>query len=243
MVLFKALCNGIIDVLYPRICLACRKRRAEETYAWYLCGPCARSIEFSIPPFCACCGRQLQKPHVYTARCGTCAREQRHFDRAFSPCVYNGVLKELIHSFKYRGNDYLGAFLSGFMVAFIRAYSLPVEDMDYIIPVPLHPARLREREFNQAEILATQVACAYAATCATNLLIRQRQTKTQTLLAPEDRKNNVHNSFIAAPGAELRDKRILLIDDVLTTGATASEAAAALKHAGASMVFVLTLAH
>ncbi|MCX5700076.1 MAG: phosphoribosyltransferase family protein [Candidatus Omnitrophica bacterium] len=129
------------------------------------------------------------------------------------------------------------------MINFINEYSLPINYLDLIIPMPLHKTRLREREFNQAEALSRQIACFFKKDLANDILIRHRPTKTQTNLPIETRFVNVENSFSVRKETHLEDKNLLLIDDVLTTGATSSEAAKALKKSGANIVFVLTLAN
>jgi ComF family protein len=165
-----------------------------------------------------------------------------HFDRAFSPCVYEGAVKELIHEFKYKNKDYLGSTLGKLMVDFIKEYELPIDLIDFIIPVPLHKIRLREREYNQAEILSNHIGREFNRMVSNNILVRNRYTKTQTELEPENRLSNVKNSFSVTQNGVFKNKNLLLIDDVLTTGSTASEAAYALKNCGANIVFVLTLA-
>jgi ComF family protein len=166
-----------------------------------------------------------------------------HFDRAFAPCIYEGPVKDLIHEFKYRKNDYLASTLSALMIDFIREYDIPVSSVDTIIPMPLHPARLREREFNQAELLAKCIASVYTKTVSTDNLVRLRHTRNQAELQGADRLENVKDCFSVKMPGLVKGKNILLIDDVLTTGATSSEASRTLKNAGANTVFVLTLAN
>jgi ComF family protein len=125
----------------------------------------------------------------------------------------------------------------------INYYDLPMRYIDYIVPVPLHKSRLREREFNQAALLARHIADDLNITALEGLLKRHRPTRAQVDLERSDRLENVKGSFCVEPKHDLRGKNILLIDDVLTTGATSSEAASALKAAGAGIVFVLTLAN
>lgn len=144
--------------------------------------------------------------------------------------------------FKYNSKDYLGAPLSGLMIDFITEYNLPIDYMDLIIPIPLHKTRLREREFNQAQILGNYIAQKFNKEIANDALIRLRHTKTQTELDLDQRLSNVKGSFAVTGKINIKGKKILLIDDVLTSGATCSEAAYALKNSGASIVFALTLA-
>jgi competence protein ComFC len=165
-----------------------------------------------------------------------------HFDRAFSPCIYEGVIKELIHAFKYKNKDHLGYTLSRLMTDFIKEFRIPVEFVDFIIPIPLHRSRLREREFNQAQVLSEHLAREFQKPVACDWLQRLRATKTQTDLERNMRLINVRGSFSVKEPQLVKGKNILLIDDVLTTGATSSEAAKALKQAGAQVVFAMTLA-
>jgi len=197
----------------------------------------------NIPPFCVVCGRHLEKKNLNKNICPGCVRKRPHFDRAFSPCVYEGVTKKLIHEFKYKGKNNLAEPLSRIMIDFIREYSLPLNYLDLIIPVPLHKTRLREREFNQAEELGTRIAAEFKKEMACGILLRHRRTKAQVELKNTERALNVAGSFSVDKNAPLKGKNLLLVDDVLTTGATSSEAALALKAAGAQAVFVLTLAN
>jgi ComF family protein len=175
--------------------------------------------------------------------CAKCIAQPLSFDRAFSPCAYTGVIKELIHEFKYKNKPYLGKHLSKIMIDFIKEYNLPLSCADLIVPVPLHNARLREREFNQAEILSTHIAEEFNLNLSPAALFRKRSTRTQVDLKDEERFANVAGSFSINPKVSVRGKNILLVDDVLTTGATTSEAAGVLKNAGAHIVFTLTLAN
>ena len=145
--------------------------------------------------------------------------------------------------FKYKDKDYLGFTLSKLMIEFIKDYNLPMEFVDLVIPIPLHKARLREREFNQAEILSNHIASEFNKRVLPDALMRLRNTKTQTELEISERFANVQGGFSAAKNEDIKGKNILLVDDVLTTGATSSEAARTLKNAGAHIVFVLTLAN
>jgi len=243
MLMLRRFLQSLKDILYPKTCLACKSKVSTVTDEDLVCKKCYSEIKINLPPFCFSCGRHLEKNNLNKNICPACVRNRLHFDRAYSPCVYDGVAKELIHEFKYRGRDNLGKPLSKIMINFIKEYSLPVNYLDFIIPMPLHKTKLREREFNQAEILSMHIAKEFNKDSISNILLRHRQTKTQTELKNKDRFLNVANSFSVDSRSDLKGKNILLIDDVLTTGATSSEAALALKKAGAQTVFVLTLAN
>ncbi|MFA5356208.1 MAG: ComF family protein [Candidatus Omnitrophota bacterium] len=235
--------NALADIIYPRVCLVCRGPLKERPSIDNLvCAGCWSNIKKNSPPFCRCCGRQLAKPVTKTI-CPVCVRKPVHFDRAFAPCPYEGIVKELIRAFKYRGKDYLGPTLASLMTEFIKEYAIPVELMDMIIPVPLSNVRLREREFNQARILSENIARAFNKELSGDSLKRVKHTRNQAELEAGERLLNVKDSFAAVKKEIIKNRNILLVDDVLTTGATCSEAARALKGAGANVVFVLTLAN
>lgn len=237
------LIKGLADIIYPKICLSCKNRLGASSLDNFICSQCWEKIKKNTPPFCYSCGRHLEKSELTKSICANCLRMRLHFDRAFSPCIYEGTIKDLIHEFKYKGKDYLGLPLSNLMIEFIKEYNVPVDCLDFIIPIPLHKARLREREFNQAQILSQCICKEFKKDILTDTLIRHRPTKTQTELETSQRLLNVKGSFLVSNGWNLKGKNILLVDDVLTTGATSSEAALTLKNAGAGIVFVLTLAN
>lgn len=241
--MFRGFFKGIKDLIYPNCCLACKNRIDPAKAQSLVCTQCWEKIEKNLPPFCASCGRRLDKLSTAKNICSSCLRFKFHFDRAFSPCAYTGVIKKLIHEFKYTGKDYLGKPLGELMNKFIKDYRLPIEYLDFIIPVPLHNSRLREREFNQAQILSEQIAKEFNKKVLLNVLVRSKQTKTQTELAFEERRKNVEKSFIVRNPEGIKGRNLLLIDDVLTTGATSSEAAKTLKDSGARIIFVMTLAN
>jgi ComF family protein len=240
---FFDLVSGLGELLYPRICIGCRRRLAGPDQKELVCASCWSAIERTVPPLCGRCGRPLRGAGATAVVCPECRATAPCFDRAYAPCSYTGVLKELIAAFKYKGKDYLSESLGRLLVEFIREYRLPLETIDTLVPIPLHSARLREREFNQAELLAREVAKAYDKPVTTGLLARLRYTRTQTELAADRRRQNVLDCFRVIDRTAAAGKNILLIDDVLTTGATLSEAARCLKEAGAGTVLALTLAH
>jgi len=241
--MLRHLMNGLIDIIYPKKCLGCKDRLRANSAEEFICGKCWERIERNTPPFCRHCGRRLDPRTSKGNICAKCIAQPLSFDRAFSPCAYTGVIKELIHEFKYKNKPYLGKHLSKIMIDFIKEYNLPLSCADLIVPVPLHNARLREREFNQAEILSTHIAEEFNLNLSPAALFRKRSTRTQVDLKDEERFANVAGSFSINPKVSVRGKNILLVDDVLTTGATTSEAAGVLKNAGAHIVFTLTLAN
>lgn len=170
-------------------------------------------------------------------RCALCRSGLRAFDAAYSYGPYGGTLRELIHLLKYRGIQPLAAPLGGFLLR-----SLPRDEaFDAIVPVPLHWRRRWQRGFNQAELLARTVAHSTGIP-ARNMLRRVRATSTQAGLTNSARRRNMIQAFRCGRAEQVRDQRILLVDDVMTTGSTAAACARALKSAGAARVAVLTVA-
>ncbi len=241
--MLRRILRGLTDIAYPKTCLVCKNKLDAVAQDDYICEACRLKIKKNMPPFCLACGRHLEKVNRNKSLCPGCLKKALSFDRAFSPCLYEGVIKELIHEFKYKNKSHLGKPLSNIMTEFIKEYDLPIDYLDLIIPMPLHKVRLREREFNQAEVLGRHIASEFNKEIAPSALIRHRLTKTQTELPVNKRFVNVKDSFSVAENCNLKNKNVLLVDDVLTTGATSSEAAYTIKKAGANIVFVLTLAN
>jgi len=243
MGIFKNLIRGLRDLIYPETCLVCKARLDIATIEELVCLDCWTKIKRNLPPFCRRCGRHLEGDSLAKGICAGCIRRPLYFDRAYSPCIYEGVIKELIQEFKYNGKDYLGRVLGRLLVEFIGEYSLPIEVVDWIVPIPLHTVRLREREFNQANILGQYIAKACNKRILDNALVRNRHTKPQAELEGRERRENVKGIFSVKEKTSVKGRNVLLVDDVLTTGATSSEAACVLKEAGAQIVFALTLAN
>ena len=234
--------QSFVDLIYPAYCQVCRNPLPRIAMDSMVCLSCWEKISLNRPPFCHGCGRQMGRRDRNKNMCQRCVQQPRVFDRAYSACVYDGTIKILIHEFKYNDKQYLGKPLARLLTDFIKGYDLPLWLIDYLVPVPLHSAKLREREFNQALILCKEVAAAVGKPVLDNNLFRYRATATQATLEPHQRFLNVHGCFAVTEKESVAGRNLLLIDDVLTTGATASQAAAALKDAGANIVFVLTLA-
>lgn len=208
-----------------------------------ICFACLDAVRRNSPPFCQKCGRKIKGAYASKNICRDCRQEHYYFDRAWASCSYEGTAKEMIHNFKYKNKLPLKKHLSHLMIEFIKEYRLPIDYCDYIAPVPLSAGKLREREFNQSALLAEGISEDLGINILKDNLIRVRDTHSQTHLDIPGRRENVRGAFALKKPEEVRKKIILLVDDVLTSGSTASEAARALKGAGADVVFVLTLAN
>ena len=173
--------------------------------------------------------------------CANCREMDLKFSSARSAVVAAGVVLEVIHRFKYQQARWFEPFLAGLLVE-AALPELPRDRWDFIAPVPLHPVKERERGFNQAVCLAERLSAATGIPLNTGLLRRVQPTRTQTQLTRGERAANVRRAFAARPGLKLAGERIVLVDDVFTTGATTSACAGALLAAGAGDVSVWTVA-
>ncbi|MBI3548596.1 MAG: ComF family protein [Elusimicrobia bacterium] len=211
--------SRLLDLLLPRLCGGCRRELAHDR----------------PDPLCGECLRRLRPAAAPLRRCGNLP--------VWGVYVYEPPLSELIHAFKYDGRQGIGGTLGAWMAGFMPLLGL--ETMDAVVPVPLHPARLQERGFNQSAILASAVA-ASAGVPMLDLLERHRRTKPQWRLGRQERADNVRGAFrpaLRAGAGDARGLRLTLVDDVCTTGGTLVECAEALRSAGAASVqgFVLAL--
>jgi ComF family protein len=200
-------------------------------------------MEKNIPPLCESCSRPIRGLFTPKKVCPRCIKRNLRFDHAFSPYPYRGVIKNLIHKFKYEGKDFLAPFLANLMLDFVKEYSLALELFGLIMPVASHKTKLRQRGFNQAQLLAEELSRSLSINLCCDNLCKIYNPTTQTQLGELQRFENIKGNFYLKSPYKLKQKNILLIDDVLTTGATASEIASVLKAAGAGIVFVLTLAN
>ena len=232
--------SASLDLLYPPLCQLCHQHRAEPR-AGLVCGQCWTQVRFIRPPFCERCGLPFGGELTDKFICTNCHDLTLHFSSARSAVVARTVVLEAIHRFKYSGARWFEFFLADLLVR-EAAPKLREEKWDCLAPVPLHPVKLREREFNQAEQLAAHLSHATEIPLDMKILQRLHATSTQTLLTREERAANMKNAFAAKPGARLDGKRIMLVDDVFTTGATTNACAAALRAAGAAEVGVWTVA-
>ena len=188
-----------------------------------------------MPPLCPRCGR----PQPSGILCLSCVSWQAEIDGIRSPFRFDGVMRQVIHQFKYKNIRALAAPLAQMLNDYLIINPLPVEAL---VPVPLHRKRLRERGYNQSSLLAKELGKLTNLPVVDDCLIRQRPTQPQARTSNVDeRQSNVADAF-ACCNQRLRDKQVLLIDDVSTSGATLNACAAALKAAGANSVWGLVLA-
>ena len=227
----------ILNIFLPRVCLSC-KEDLDYMSDDPLCLDCLSGLEYLQKPYCERCGLPLEFSRGF---CYDCEGVEHLLDCARSALIYNETLKPLIHGIKYSGRDDLAKFLAREMG---KAYDYfpEIKDIDFVIPVPLHKKRLHARGYNQAELLAKELAKLKGLTVITNAVKRINSTPTQTQLNREQRQKNVRGAFKVIRPDLISGKKILLIDDVATTLATLDELAASLKEAGAAHIAAYTLA-
>ncbi len=232
--------TGIADLFFPPRCVTCGAL-LEEHGPLPFCPPCTAGIRFIHSPLCPRCGIPYPAPEGEDHLCGECLVTARPYAIARAVGRYEGTLLTAIHLFKYRGKIGIGRVLGRIMADF-AAGQWDMRVFSAIMPVPLHRKRLRERGFNQAVILAREIAKRSSLPLDFMTLKRQLFTAPQVGLGREDRSANVRGAFTVQQPAKVAGRRILLVDDVATTGSTLAECALALMRAEAEAVAVLTLA-
>lgn len=236
----KGILAGIADLLFPPRCPVCGILLTERT-ATPFCPPCRAGIRFIGSPLCPRCGLPFPTPEGGDHLCGSCLAREPAYAIARSMAYYEGSLLTAIHLFKYRGKTGIGEAL-GRMLADYSGTLWNVGAFTLVVPVPLHRRRLRSRGFNQAGILAREVAARFALPLDLMTLRRVVPTTPQVNLGREARLANVRGAFAVGRPERVAGQRILLVDDVYTTGGTLAECAETLLRAGADAVALLTLA-
>jgi ComF family protein len=194
-----------------------------------------------VAPFCDRCGQPFEGEATGRFECSNCREVELAFRQARAAVVATELALDLIHRYKYQRALWLEPLLAALFVP-QAAPELRRERWDWIVPVPLHPVRQREREFNQAHRLALPLSAATGIPLNARLLERVETTRTQTMLSRDERAANVRKAFAVRRARQLGGERIVLVDDVLTTGATTNACARALRQAGAGDICVWTLA-
>lgn len=230
--------SAVIDLLFPPHCVACRRLGA------WLCADCIDGIETIHPPTCHRCGLPLndsQPPGTGTPVCRNCQETPPQLDGLLVYAYHSEPLREAIHQFKYQDLQSLAGPLGRLMGEGWTTLSPGNLEIDAIVPVPLHPTRLRHRGYNQAALLARELGAHLQRPVVEETLVRVKATAPQVELGAEERRANVHNAF-RCKDSSLAGKRVLLVDDVCTTGSTLDSACLALRGAGTLSVWAYTLA-
>ncbi len=231
----------VLDLLYPRVCGGCGAMTGGE--GAHLCWDCQAALEPVSAPFCDCCGDPVDGVVAVAAyRCSFCRRRRDGFDLARSAVRYRGPIKDILRGYKYGGQIHLAEDLARLLAVAVRVQFCAVR-FDAVIEVPLFRARERRRAFNQSRLLARRLARALELELAPiGALRRTRDTVTQTGLTAIQRDRNVRQAFAVGEPAWIEGRVLLLVDDVMTTGATVHACARAARAGGAAGVYVVTVA-
>jgi ComF family protein len=253
----KIYLNKLVNLLYPRYCVHCQEAPAESeaiapqaTLAMQatlapveniFCVRCLTQIRRLDGPCCFICGAPFVSDaatsHSPTHRCGECRKNPPPFSMAITPFLYEGPLIAAICQFKYHKKPHLAIPLARLVVNDLAKVSV-----DCVMAIPLHPSRLRSREFNQSLLLARQTGHTLSLPYFIDDMIRTRETPPQVGLSRKERQENIKGSLRVTQPDKIKDQRILLVDDVYTTGATLKEGARILMQSGAKEVIVAAMA-
>jgi competence protein ComFC len=230
--------HALASLFYPASCVVCA---AQVERSEYLCADCQERAPRIVAPFCSKCSEPFPGAITQAFSCANCEDRVLHFDCAVAAYRSRGLVRRLVHQFKYAKQRHLRYPLAGWLSETMHDPRLRDRRFDLVVPVPLHPARERERGFNQAALLAELLAASIAVPLRP-VLERTRYTTTQTAHDRAERIENLRGAFRLRKNREVQGLRVLLVDDVLTTGSTLSECARVLKGAGAVSTHAATAA-
>ena len=218
-------------------CIVCDEELREKS-RYGLCDECLKEMTFLKDEICKKCGRLQYNEADY---CLTCQNHLRYFDSARSCVVYGDKAKEIVRGLKFGRRKYMAKYVSNFLIErYEECYA--DKDIDYIVPVPIMKKRKEERGYNQAEEIAKKLGEHYGLPIRTDIVEKIKQNDEQAKLSGAKREENVIGAYKVIKPDEVKDKRILIVDDVITTGSTASELSKILVKAKAKNVYVLTFA-
>jgi ComF family protein len=239
--MIKGLLGTFLELLFPEegICFLCDEY-LEDMKEGHICWECREKLEFIGKIKCSICGKSLELGYL-PDKCPECINENHYYTKAFAPLEYSGIIKEAIYKYKYGKKPYMYKVFGDLLVETIENENL-INQIDLIVPIPLHRSKMSDRGFNQSELLGKYISKHYNIPIDTRNLIRTKKTFIQNKLSKKERKSNVKNAFKVTKTEVFKDKTILLVDDIYTTGATVNECSRVLVKAGASAVLVLTIA-
>ncbi|WP_371218649.1 ComF family protein [Orientia tsutsugamushi] len=229
----------LLNYFFPRQCLTC-EQLIQSALPAGLCSTCWNKINFITLPFCQKCGRVLPYDYGDDVICLKCCHTEPNYELARALLIFNEDSKFLIHAFKYYDKPLIAMMLA--QLLYVR-YQYNILSADYIIPVPIHRFKLLLRGYNQAQVLGKYLSDIAKLPIKSNILIKYKWTKSQTKLTKKERIKNISGSFRINNSEIIKNKKIILLDDVVTTGTTVNLCTKLLKNAGAKSVFVLCIAY
>ena len=230
----------LLDIVFPPLCHAC-KTFIPEAGDLHLCSTCRGEVPAVSSPLCTVCGIPFATQGGSDHPCGACLSTHPRFAAARAAVLFDGVARDLIHRFKYDKKVHLARPLTLLATEALTSFAAS-SGAELLIPVPLHRRRLRERGFNQAVLLGRPLAKTWGVPLVVDNLNRVRWTEPQVTLSAAEREANVRGAFALSDPAALRGRKVLLVDDVYTTGSTVAECSRVLRQAGAEAVYVITVA-
>jgi ComF family protein len=235
---FRLAGEALLNALYPPHCAQCQ---ADTASGVHLCPDCAATAPKIESPFCQKCSQPFDGAIDEAFTCHQCRDRKTHFECAVARYRSRGVVRDFVHQFKYGQHFYLRHQMARWLAEALADDRIAGRPFDALVPVPLHPLRQFQRQFNQAEVLARLVSKA-AGKPVLRALQRVRYTTTQTRLDREQRMENLRNAFRVRHAETVQSRHLVLVDDVFTTGSTVEECARVLRQAGAASVRVATVA-
>ncbi len=232
----RLLMDGVLDFLYPPIDCVCCGKRLEKRAIHGICKHCHDNMPFIHEPKCTVCSRPVNDE---TEVCLECKYHRHSYDQALAVFEYSVVIKDLIHRYKYGGEYSLSRTFGFFLSEQLQVSGWKV---DLMIPVPLHTNRQKSRGFNQSALLGDYLSQRNRIPCKDDVLVRSIDTQTQTGFNRDKRAENLKDAFTVVDPQAIKNKSILIIDDVHTTGATVDGCSRMLRQAGARKIYVLTIA-
>ena len=230
----KSLLQKLSALALPPTCVSCGAM-ADANHK--LCHKCWADIHFISQPHCEICGIPMEFEIEEEKICEKCLKDRPEYNKARAVCAYGDVVIKMVTNFKYYDRHHIAPSMADMM---LKSCHELIKRADIMVPIPLHKSRLISRKYNQATILARRISAKSGVPMDINILRRVKQTRQQTRLSRSQRFDNMEGAFEVI--ANVEGKTILLIDDVLTTGATANSAAFKLKQAGAKCVDVAVFA-
>jgi len=237
--------EGLLNFVFPLNCKVCGKP-IRESRGYSICKDCFKTIKLIENPYCKKCGKPLIGTEFFLNNkdilCINCRKQHSYFNCARSVGVYEKALRKCIHLFKYYREKKLAKPLGKLLIDYLSKNKQLYQELDLIIPVPLHKNDLKIRGFNQSLLLSKEIGDYFSLPVEKNILIKKKITGAQIKLSKKEREKNLLNAFFIAEPERIKGKKLLLIDDVFTTGSTVNECSKELKKAQVKNICVLTLA-
>lgn len=233
--MLKSYITAVKNIFFPALCFCCEDKLIASKY---LCKKCKDQIKFLTAPCCQLCSSPVVSHKINL--CKTCSAKHFFYDKVICASHYTSPIQQLVHLFKYKDCDYLSALFASLLTSHLQNIGFTAQGYDFITSVPMHPAKLKMRGYNQAELLGAALAKDFNKPFKNDIIYQTKLRPSQTKLKKKERAENTKDMFTVKE--DLSSKRIIVIDDIFTTGATAQSCAYALKEKGAGSITFITLA-